>query len=280
MIDDKRQHILNLLQKKNDDPYNKQLLVQFIKEGVNYFLDMNIEENQQHFLCSHKYVNIVIELFPALVVEEKNFIIFRNLLESHLIKCFDCVEAIYIGTKELYQRKWQVKRIKASLTKVANFKGKVNINTNGNSSSSSYENYLPIIFELLLNFKYFQSSNINELFISILTSLQQQGYFVKLTYRYLPGLLLCALHENQEVRQWAWTSFQTINYELRVKEFKFYEFDVVMNGALQKLINFEYKQGSKYPFTKNIVELWKGFRRILSRLENEILYDDSCLKYN
>ncbi|CAG8450170.1 2652_t:CDS:2 [Funneliformis caledonium] len=301
-IDDKRQHILNLLQKKNDDPYNKQLLVQFIQEGVDYFLDINLEKHQQHFLCSHKYVNIVVELFPALVVEEKNFIIFRNLLESHLTKCFDCVEAIYIGIKELYKRykaiyvtdseiknteiffeslrKWQIKRIKASLTKVAKFKGKINTNTYGNSSSSSYEIYLPIIFDLLLNSKYFQNSNINELFTSILTFLQQQGSFFKLTYRYLPGMLLSALHENQEVRQWAWTSFQTINYELRVKEFKFYEFDVVMNGALQKLVNFGDKQGSKYPFTKNIVEFWKGFRKILSRLENEILYDDSCLKYD
>ncbi len=104
VVDTNRQYILNLLKEKNNDPYNRQLVVQFILEGVNYFLEINKEENQQHFLCDPKYANIVVELFPALVVEEENFIIFRNILGNHLSICFDCVEAFYINNKKLYQR--------------------------------------------------------------------------------------------------------------------------------------------------------------------------------
>src|SRR6266536_1385713 len=100
MIDNEQQYILNLLKKKNENPYNRQLAVKFTQEGVNYFLGINKENKQQNFLCCPKYANIVVELFPALVVEEKSFILFRNILKNHLSICFDCVEAFYINTKK------------------------------------------------------------------------------------------------------------------------------------------------------------------------------------
>src|ERR1043165_1374802 len=102
MIDNKHKYILKILKEKDENPYNRQLAVKFTQEGVNYFLEIN--ENKQHFLCCPKYINIVVELFPALVVEEKSFIAFRNILKHQLSKCFDCVEAFYINARKLYKR--------------------------------------------------------------------------------------------------------------------------------------------------------------------------------
>ncbi|GBC08434.1 hypothetical protein RclHR1_08100002 [Rhizophagus clarus] len=290
MNDNEQKYILNLLKEKIENPYNRQLAVKFTQEGVNYILESNKENKRQHFLCCPKYTNIVVELFPALVIEEENFIVFRNILKSHLSICFDCVEAFHINARKLYQRhkstyvtdfennnidtffenlgKWQINRIIAILN---NIKEKIKTN-------NSNEIYLPVFYELLLNFKCLQNNKINELFIIILSTLKQQGRFVKLTNRCMPGLFLCALHENQEVRKWAWISFQTINHEIGAKEFEEFELDIIMENILKKLERFDEKQDFNYPFTKNIIEFWKGFRRILSHLENKILCDRYFIK--
>ncbi|PKY23785.1 P-loop containing nucleoside triphosphate hydrolase protein [Rhizophagus irregularis] len=287
---DNEQYILVLLKEKLENPYNRQLAVKFTQEGVNYFLEINKKNKHQHFLCCPKYIKIVVELFPALVVEEENFIVFRNILKNHLLICFDCVEAFHINAKKLYQRhksiyitdfennnidtffenlgKWQINRIIAALN---NIEEKI-------KTDDSNEINLPVFFELLLNFKCLQNNKINELLIIVLSTLKQQGKFVKLTSRCMPGLLLCALHENQEVRKWAWISFQTINHEIGAKEFEEFEFDIIIDNILKKLVRFDEKQDFKYPFTKDIVEFWKGFRRILSRLENKILCSQYSIK--
>ena len=100
MIDDKHKYILNILKERDGNPYNSQLAVKFTQDAVNYFLEINKENKRQHFLCCLNYVNIAVELFPALVVEEKNFIVFRNILKNHLSNCFDCVEAFCINAKK------------------------------------------------------------------------------------------------------------------------------------------------------------------------------------
>ncbi len=104
MNDDKQKYVLNLLKEREENPFSRQLAVKFTQDGVNYFLEINKENKRQHFLCCLKYVNIIVELFPALVVEEESFILFRNILKNHLSNCFDCVEAFYINAKKLYQR--------------------------------------------------------------------------------------------------------------------------------------------------------------------------------
>jgi hypothetical protein len=164
--------------------------------------------------------------------------------------------------------KWQINRIIAALN---NIKEKIKTN-------NSNEIHLPVFFELLLNFKCLQNNKINEIFVIVLSTLIQQGRFVKLTNKCMPGLLLCALHENQEVRKWAWISFQTINREIEAKEFEEFELDIIMDNILKKLTKFDGKQDFKYPFTKDITEFWKGFRRILSCLENKILCDQYFIK--
>ncbi|CAG8540311.1 8284_t:CDS:2, partial [Dentiscutata erythropus] len=286
LSDQQLKSIITLLQRKKEQPHVKEYTMQFLEEALHYVIRCHEEDPSRHLFCTSKLTAITIEMLPLFAIPdpESKILQFRQIIEEELKQCFLCVEVFHTEQKQLYQRyvkvycnerecvdkfvsnlkKWIKSRVFCELEMI-----KQNLGQVGPLQLIGLENppngarittaFLEVLLDPLLLI------GLNNLFVDILLHFKADESF-RLTCRYLPGVFIVALHDNDDVRNWAWMSLQGMTKTLDMKEFQSCNFASSIHAILLKLKGFNNppnKNSIQFIFTKDLANAWKGVKLIL-----------------